>query len=107
MECVRQGVTRKCERAQRVHIRSRSAYLPAAVAPIVDHVGSTFTGSITVDGNRYLNCTFERCVITYSGGVPPSFSGCSFKDTKLSFAGAAANTLAFLIAMDSPSSGLQ
>ena len=72
-----------------------------------DHVGLTFTGSISVDGNRYTNCIFERCVITYGGGVPPSFSGCHFKASRLSFAGAAANTLAFLIAMDSPNSGLQ
>jgi hypothetical protein len=72
-----------------------------------DHVGQTFTGSVSVDGNRYINCTFEECVIAYGGGVPPSFSGCHFRNSKLSFVGAAANTLGFLIAMDSPKSGLQ
>ena len=72
-----------------------------------DLVGQTFTGSISVDGNRYVDCTFKGCVMVYGGGVPPSFSGCHFRDSRLSFVGAAANTLAFLKALDSPSSGLQ
>ena len=112
MTAIQEGVSTKASQGtnmpRKVHLRSQGAYPPAGVAPIVDqHVGLIFTGSILVDGNRYMNCTFERCVITYSGGVPPSFSGCQFKDSRLSFAGAAANTLAFLIAMDSPDSGLQ
>jgi hypothetical protein len=74
---------------------------------MADHACQKFTGSISVDGNRYTRCTFERCEIAYGGGVPPSFSGCKFTETRVCFVGAAANTLAFLMAMDSPHSGLQ
>ena len=49
---------------------------------IGNYVGQTFTGSISVDGNRYINCTFEECVIVYGGGAPPSFSGCHFKNSR-------------------------
>jgi hypothetical protein len=90
----------------RDHLRPPGAQSVAG-RPIVEHVGLTFTGPISVDGNRYINCIFERCVVTYGGGVPPSFSGCSFHDSKLSFVGAAANTLLFLKAMAAPNSGLQ
>jgi hypothetical protein len=75
--------------------------------PAAEHVGETFSGPVEVDGNRYRNCVFEGCVMIYGGGAPPSFSGCHFRNSRLSFVGAAANTLAFLKAMDSPSSGLQ
>src|SRR5213080_4603038 len=93
------------------HLRSRgtapATALPQEVAPATEHVGETFNGSISVDGNRYRNCIFERCIIAYGGGVPPSFSDCHFRNSTLSFVGAAASTLTFLKAMDSPSSGLQ
>jgi hypothetical protein len=73
----------------------------------MERSGETFCGAILVDGNRYQDCTFERCVLTYGGGVPPSFSNCRFNNSTLTFVGAAANTLAFLKAMDAPRSGLQ
>lgn len=91
------------------HIRSRvsPAGAPQTVSPVIEYEGETFSGSISVDGNRYRNCVFDGCVITYGGGVPPSFADCRFRNSRLSFVGAAGNTLLFLKAMDSPSSGLQ
>src|SRR5262249_34491240 len=106
---------RRCRRQEhrskkmprRDHFHTPGRHPRAHAAPTPDHVGKTFTGSGSVDGNRYVHCTFKGGVMVYGGGVPPSFSGCHFTDSKLSFVGAAASTLAFLKAMDSPSSGLQ
>ncbi len=89
--------------------RSGSAHpaLPPKVVPPIEHDGENFSGPISVDGNQYRNCIFDRCVLTYGGGVPPSFADCRFRGSTLAFVGAAANTLAFLKAMDSPKSGFQ
>lgn len=80
---------------------------PQSVTQSHEHQGESFTGSISVDGNRYRNCVFDACVMIYGGGMPPSFSDCRFRNCRLSFVGAAGNTLMFLKAMDSPGSGLQ
>lgn len=81
--------------------------MPPKAIPPTEHEGENLSGSISLDGNHYRNCHFDHCVLTYGGGVPPSFTDCRFRDSTLAFVGAAANTLAFLKAMDSPKSGFQ
>lgn len=52
---------------------------------------------LDLDNNSFLNCEFEGCILIYSGGPPPSFVGCNFKNTKFMFAGGAANTIQFMV----------
>ncbi len=60
-----------------------------------------FMGHHVVDGNSYLACTFHDCVVVYRGGET-SIEYCQFVgSTRLSFEGAAANSIAFLRALQS------
>ena len=54
---------------------------------------------IELDANQYVNCTFKRCRIVYSGAGPFSLDGCTFDDVRWQFSGRAANTLAFMQGM--------
>lgn len=43
------------------------------------HVSKAFTDeTLHVDGQVFLDCEFRRCVMIYSGGECPNFSGCTF-----------------------------
>ena len=51
---------------------------------------------VLLDGNEYINCTFNGCKIIFKGGqgtglVSPTFNACDWN-----FSGPAGNTLAFL-----------
>ena len=49
----------------------------------------TFIGKrITLDGNRFENCTFKGCDIIYNGG-PAETSSCYFENVRWMFEGAA------------------
>jgi hypothetical protein len=62
--------------------------------------GGVFKGGIVdVDGNQYIDSTFERCAIRYSGGFPPAFIGCTFNECELMLGGAASNTVNYLQAI--------
>ena len=62
--------------------------------------GKTFRDkSLSLDGKRFDNCTFERCDLDFAGGLPPVLDGCRFLDCRFTFSGAAANTLGFLSGM--------
>lgn len=63
--------------------------------------------TVTVDGKHFIECTFTRCVVAYSGGPLPRFERCRFEAVTFKAVDAAANTLAFLKAMAAPNSGLQ
>ncbi|MFE0412640.1 hypothetical protein ACFW0S_28470 [Citrobacter freundii] len=52
--------------------------------------------TIILDGLHYEACTFESCVIQYSGLGEFGLVGCTFNACTWSFAGPAANTLAFM-----------
>jgi hypothetical protein len=61
---------------------------------------SEFSGvTIDVDDRKYLNCNFINCTLRYSGGIPPTFIGCTLDETGFSFSGAAGNTIELLRAM--------
>jgi hypothetical protein len=64
------------------------------------HDGETFEDQAeVVDGREFHHCTFNRCQLTYNGGVPPTFVGCSFADCTWLFDGPAGRTVEFLRAM--------
>ncbi len=63
----------------------------------MEFTGRTFADvPQVVDGNKYFNCTFERCAIAYRGGEIPHMMGCSFADCTWHFEDAAQRTLGFL-----------
>lgn len=33
---------------------------------------------VELDGNIFRNCVIDHCVVTYRGGDPPYFEGCTF-----------------------------
>jgi hypothetical protein len=73
----------------------------------VRHEGKTFKSqTIELDGNEFLNCEFDQCILVYRGGVPPTLDGCGFDSPRFVFEGAASNTMAFLKALSEPASGL-
>jgi len=51
---------------------------------------------IHLDGNEFVGCKINRCVIIYSGGKPPNMVNCDFIDCHFRFEMAAGNTIAFL-----------
>ncbi len=71
------------------------------------HENKTFTGTVELDDNEFIGCTFENCTLVYSGGKPPLITGGQFRGCKFEFRGHAADTVAFLQAMASPNSGMQ
>lgn len=70
--------------------------------------GKTFENCIVdLDGTEFIECSFRRSVVRYSGGELPAMVQCSFFETTFSVDQAAARTVKFLKAMSSPGSGLQ
>ena len=59
----------------------------------------TLTTTVSLDGNRYINCRFEGAELTYAGGPPPRFDQCQFDKAKFVFTGPAKNTVALLRTM--------
>jgi hypothetical protein len=49
-----------------------------------------------VDGNEYINCKFNNCVIVYSGGPLPVLRDCSFHHCNWRFDAAAHRTLQYM-----------
>lgn len=57
----------------------------------------SFTNAdIELDDAEFFNCKFQDCNLIYSGGAPPSIVGCSFDHIRVTFNGAAGNTLALM-----------
>lgn len=53
----------------------------------MDHVNQTFeAGTITLDGNSYVGCTFRDITFLYSGG-PVEMSNCSLERFSFQFGG--------------------
>ncbi len=59
--------------------------------------GRTFQDcDVDLDGSSFVDCRFTGCHMVYAGGALPVLSDCQFDDCSWSFAGEAANTIAFL-----------
>ena len=52
--------------------------------------------TVVLDGEAFRRCEFRDCRLVYSGGEPPTFTGCRFHDCEWRFEDAAARTLAHL-----------
>ena len=64
------------------------------------HANKTFTNeTITLDGNDYDNCEFNKCELVYSGGTLPNLSDSNFNDCGWSFRDAAARTIQLMTAL--------
>jgi hypothetical protein len=55
----------------------------------------TFTADITIDGNEFIDCVIENCVVHHYGG-PFSLVKSSFRNVRFAFHDASNNALAFL-----------
>lgn len=70
--------------------------------------GKTFTGqTLKLDGGEFVNCRLDDCDLIYTGGLPPSIVDCEIRNCRVTFEGAALNTLALLKGMASPGSAFQ
>ena len=62
--------------------------------------GQTFRNeSIELSGNRFHDCTFEKCKLIYRGDISPTFKDNHFIDSVFEFADAAMRTIYFLSGM--------
>ena len=58
----------------------------------MEFVDQTFTGEVTLDGNRYRNCTFENVHFIYGGGAL-AMDNCRMNAFTWQFTGELANGL--------------
>src|SRR4051794_29040113 len=57
----------------------------------------TFRNQILrIDGKRFEQCYFEKCLLEYGGIEEVSFANCTLRDVDWSFVGPASNTINFL-----------
>ena len=54
---------------------------------------------IQLDGNQYINCTFQDCTLQYGGFGDVKLEGCQFNKCSWSFTDAAARTVQFMSAL--------
>lgn len=66
----------------------------------------TLTSDVTIDGNEFVDCTIENCVVHHYGG-PFSFANSSFRNVRFAFHDASNNALAFLRLIHSMPNGAQ
>jgi hypothetical protein len=60
-------------------------------------VGQTFASTTEfLDGNEYVDCTFNDCQIVFGGGDLPGIVNCQFNNCRWQFANAAERTLKFM-----------
>ena len=55
--------------------------------------------TIDIDDKAYINCSFFKCVIRFSGTGPVSFKNCHFEECGIEFKGHAVTTVVFLRAI--------
>lgn len=77
----------------KIHLFSLDVPDPENRVPTPEYVpdeGKAFVGErVLVDNHQFRNCSFERCVLIYSGG-PFGFDGCDIDNaTELSLTGPA------------------
>jgi hypothetical protein len=54
---------------------------------------------IALDGQHFVGCTFEHCSMVYFGGDPPRIEGGTIENCRWELAGAAKQTVQFLVMM--------
>lgn len=58
-----------------------------------------FTGTVELDGNQFVDCTFHDCKLVFYAYEPVMFDRCVFTECDWVFEGAADNMLSFLTAL--------
>ncbi len=67
---------------------------------MAQHQGATFANeTVALDGNDYLNCTFNNCEIVFSGTASVNLNGVNFNDCRWTFEGPAGMTVNFMTAL--------
>lgn len=61
--------------------------------------------TVVLDGSTFAGCTFDRCMLIFSGLLPVHLEGCGFNECKWSFSGPAANTVGFMSAVHAMGGG--
>jgi hypothetical protein len=54
---------------------------------------------VRLDGNAFVGCSFNNCVLVYGGGPLPVMINNSLKDVRWDFREAASNTIQFMTAI--------
>ncbi len=61
---------------------------------------STFKNTrVVLDGNQYVKCVFENCVLVFMATGPVGLTNCTFINVRWTLEGAAALTMQFLKAL--------
>ena len=67
---------------------------------MINNISNTYSGvKVSLDNQKYKDCTFTNCTIEYGGSGPISLEGCSFNNCQWVFTGNAQNTLNFMQVM--------
>jgi hypothetical protein len=67
---------------------------------MVHKENTTVTGErVKLDGNSYVNVTFERCIMEYHGTASVKLQDCKFVACRWAFDGPAGNTIRFMSAI--------
>jgi hypothetical protein len=56
-------------------------------------------GRLTVDGNEFIGCQFDKTVLVVTATAPVSFNGCTFRGVHWEFDGPARTMIEFLVGM--------
>jgi hypothetical protein len=74
---------------------------------LAEQRGVTFTESdnVVTDGTTFIECSFERANLLYSGGEHPRFERCRFSNASWEFGGAALRTTNLLRAINGSPGG--
>lgn len=68
----------------------------------------TLNGDVAIDGNSFVNVTFDGARLIYEGGRAPTFQNCQFAPgCSFTFQEQAGNTLAFIRSMAHPSTNMR
>jgi hypothetical protein len=64
---------------------------------MIKNINNTYVQTqVRLDSNEFIDCSFDRCTLEFSGTGPVSLLGCNFNEVNWVFSGPAQNTLAFL-----------
>lgn len=64
---------------------------------MADILGKDYENTtVEIDGNRYTQCSFKNCKLTYRGGDIPLFEGCKLEFCTWNWDDAALRTIGYL-----------
>jgi hypothetical protein len=67
---------------------------------MAQHQGETFANeTVLLDGNEYLDCTFDNCELVFGATAGVSLNGINFNSCRWTFTGPAGTTINFMTAL--------